>query len=98
MRFEEIGESDGERLADWIPKYTWPYHARSRVDSAWVRSRIAAGNFFGINARSFWAMAPGDTRDHDRAALAIVAVNAFALATIAEGRGRFRPRGFSDAT
>jgi RimJ/RimL family protein N-acetyltransferase len=60
MRFEDIGASDVERLVDWIPKYTWPYHAQPQVDEDWVRKRAAAGGFFGPDVKSFWVIAADD--------------------------------------
>jgi RimJ/RimL family protein N-acetyltransferase len=62
VRFEEIGESDAEHLVDWLPKQTWPYHARTRVDEQWVRHAAAAGVFFGPDTRSFWVMNAQDIR------------------------------------
>ena len=56
-RFEEIGESDVERLADWFPRHTWPYHAQPQVDERWVRESVAAGAFFGSDVKSFWVVA-----------------------------------------
>jgi RimJ/RimL family protein N-acetyltransferase len=62
MRFAEIGASDVERLVAWLPKHTWPYHAQPQVDELWVRKRVAAGGFFGPDAKSFWVMADDDTQ------------------------------------
>jgi RimJ/RimL family protein N-acetyltransferase len=62
MRFEEIKESEVERLVDWLTKQTWPYHAQVRVDANWVHENVATGNFFGPNARAFWGMASDATQ------------------------------------
>ena len=61
MRFEEIRESDVERLAEWFPRHTWPYHVQPRVDERWVRESAAAGAFFGSDVKSFWVVATDGT-------------------------------------
>ena len=45
--FKQVGISDCERLVEWLPKQSYPYHSLARVDIAWVRDRIADGCFFG---------------------------------------------------
>lgn len=62
MRFERIGEADIEALAAWFPLHEWPYHARSRVDAAWVREQAGNGYFFGAGTVAFWAVADDSTR------------------------------------
>jgi RimJ/RimL family protein N-acetyltransferase len=58
MRFEKIGDSDTdtERLVNWFPRQTWPYHSERQVDADWVRRGVAAGKFFGSNTIAFWGL------------------------------------------
>jgi len=67
MYFKEIDESDVERMVEWFPRHTWPYHAQPQVDEEWVRRRVAAGAFFGLETKSFWALA-------DQSPMAVVRV------------------------
>lgn len=60
LRFREIVASDMDRLAGWMPRQTWPYHAPTTVDASWVRERAASGYFFGDTTRSFWMFAGDD--------------------------------------
>jgi RimJ/RimL family protein N-acetyltransferase len=56
LRFEEIRESDLERLASWLQVHDWPYHRQPQVTADWVRERAAGGYFYGSDATSFWAL------------------------------------------
>ncbi|HEX3596566.1 MAG TPA: GNAT family N-acetyltransferase [Polyangiaceae bacterium] len=55
LHFQEVGARDVERLAEWLPAHSWPYHRLQRVDAHWVREHAAAGYFFGSGVRSIWA-------------------------------------------
>jgi RimJ/RimL family protein N-acetyltransferase len=52
-RFEKVTGSDIERLALWIAKETWPYHARAQVDASWFLANAVAG-YIGEDANAFW--------------------------------------------
>lgn len=58
-QFKRVDVRDCERLVEWLPKQSYPYHSLSRVDIAWVRDRIADGCFFGGDTRCFWALDEG---------------------------------------
>jgi hypothetical protein len=32
LHFQEVGARDVERLAEWLPAHSWPYHRLQRVD------------------------------------------------------------------
>lgn len=53
--FTAVIQADLDALAAWLPRHTWPFHARERVDETWVRERANAGYFWGPDTRSFWA-------------------------------------------
>lgn len=55
LTFAPVGPADLETLIDWLPRQTWPFHARKHVDEAWVRERAETGYFWGADTRSFWA-------------------------------------------
>lgn len=54
LRFDESGTESVQELAAWLSAEPWPFHARPRVDTAWVEARAADGNFYGETARWFW--------------------------------------------
>ena len=54
VAFRRIDAADVERLADWLPRHSWPYHGQTHADATWVRERAKEGYFFGATLASFW--------------------------------------------